>query len=134
MTDEVLREGGCLCGAVRYAVRGDPVRSGLCHCLDCRKSSGSAFSWYAVWEADRFTSAGEMAVFANRGFCPKCGSRIAWLGDGEAEISLGSLDDAPGDIRPGYELWIGRRETWLHALPWAEQFSGDRVGKSVPNE
>ncbi|RVB59933.1 GFA family protein, partial [Mesorhizobium sp. M7A.F.Ca.CA.002.04.1.1] len=25
-----------------------------------------------------------------------------------------------------YELWTSRRETWLHALPGAEQFEHDR--------
>ncbi|TGS08393.1 GFA family protein, partial [Mesorhizobium sp. M2E.F.Ca.ET.209.01.1.1] len=36
------------------------------------------------------------------------------------------LDVAPTDLEPQYELWTGRRETWLHALPDAEQFEHDR--------
>ncbi|MEO3386710.1 GFA family protein [Mesorhizobium sp. CAU 1741] len=131
----VVHEGGCLCGAVRYEVRGAPVRSGLCHCLDCRKTSGSLYAAFAVWKADDFSSRGEIAVYGNRGFCPRCGSRIAWVNDGEAEVSLGSMDDAPIDILPDYELWVGRRESWLHALPWADQFGGDRTdagGEPIP--
>jgi hypothetical protein len=46
---EIERTGGCLCGAVRYKVRGKPLRSG--HCLDCRKASGSHFIPFAVWPA-----------------------------------------------------------------------------------
>jgi len=38
------------------------------------------------------------------------------LREEEAEIMLGSLDIAPSDIIPGYELWIGRRERWLMDL------------------
>jgi hypothetical protein len=41
------------------------------------------------------------------------------------EIMLGSLD-APTQIIPDYELWVGRREDWMHPLPWAEQFDHDR--------
>ena len=35
--------GGCLCGEVRIVATGEPYRVGLCHCLDCRKNSGSLF-------------------------------------------------------------------------------------------
>ena len=40
MSDQVA-EGGCLCGAVRYRVRGEPLSSGVCHCRSCRRTSGS---------------------------------------------------------------------------------------------
>lgn len=120
------RIGGCLCGAVRYAARGDPDRIGMCHCLDCRKACGAFYAPYAVWPIGAVTFTGKLKVYANRGFCPECGSRVAWLTDDEAEIYLGSLDDAPGDLVPTYELWTGRRETWMKPLPWADQYSGDR--------
>jgi hypothetical protein len=29
--------GGCACGKVRFEVRGEPYRVGVCHCLTCRK-------------------------------------------------------------------------------------------------
>jgi hypothetical protein len=45
----------------------------------------------------------------------------------EAEIMVGSLDDAPSGLVPSYELWVRRRESWLHGLPWADQFVGDRT-------
>ncbi|MBY3250233.1 hypothetical protein HFO14_18530 [Rhizobium laguerreae] len=36
--------GKCLCGQVRISVRGEPLRVGICHCTDCRRESGSAFT------------------------------------------------------------------------------------------
>ena len=36
--------GGCLCGAVRYKVTGEPVRVANCHCNDCRKVTGASFT------------------------------------------------------------------------------------------
>ena len=117
--------GSCLCGAVAYQVEGEPLRVGLCHCADCRKSSGSAFVFFAVWPRPAFSHSGEIASFAGRSFCPVCGSRIFCLRDDEAEIRLGSLDSPPTDLAPGYEVWIKRRELWLHPLSGADQFAED---------
>jgi hypothetical protein len=79
--------------------------------------------------ASAFECSGEVKVFAKRGFCPACGSRIVWLRHGEAEIMLGSLDDAPTG-----ELWTGRREDWMKPLPWAEQFDQDRPESSTEGQ
>ncbi len=126
MTLGQVRTGGCLCGAARFSLKGQPLRVGLCHCQDCRRASGSAFNFFAVWPRSAYEGTGEFGAFAGRSFCPVCGSRVASLRDDEAEIALGSLDQAPSDLIPSYELWIGRREEWLLNLPWAEQFAHDR--------
>jgi len=71
-----VRTGGCLCGAVRYSVRGDPVHVGRCHCTDRRKESGSAFSVYGQWSSEAFEVSGQISSYKGRGFCPRCGSRL----------------------------------------------------------
>ncbi len=126
MSDEITYEGGCLCGAVRFKLRGAPERTGLCHCLDCRRTSGSAFNFFAVWPRSAYAGTGELASFTERSFCPKCGSRIGWIADEGVEIALGALDQAPSDLAPDYELWVLRREEWMLSLPWAKQHKQDR--------
>jgi len=37
-------EGGCLCGKVRYSADVEPTFVGVCHCKNCQKGTGSAFS------------------------------------------------------------------------------------------
>ena len=36
--------GGCLCGAVRYECNAEPLFTGNCHCRDCQRASGGAYS------------------------------------------------------------------------------------------
>ncbi len=127
LPDKIERQGGCLCGAVRFRLQGQPLRTGLCPCLDCRKVSGSFFSAFAIWPRAAFEATGEVGTHAGRSFCKVCGGRVFSLSHDEAEIMLGSLDQAPGELAPEYELWIGRREEWMQALPWATQFEHDRT-------
>ena len=122
MAGDIIRHGGCACGAVRYEVRGEPAKVGLCHCADCRKETGSAFLYYADWLGGSFSYTGEIATFHGRSFCPRCGSRLFRLDeDGGAEICVGSLDDAPTGLHPSREGWIKRREPWMIPVPGAFQ-------------
>lgn len=120
-----IRTGGCLCGAVRYEVKGEPLRAGLCHCADCRKESGSAFVTFAVWPRTAFDYSGRVATFEGRSFCAACGGRLFCLTENEAELRLGSLDEAPMEIAPTYEVWIKRRESWLHPMQGTQQYQED---------
>jgi len=42
-------EGGCLCGAVRFTVVGDPVVAGACYCRDCQYASGGGPAYGMVY-------------------------------------------------------------------------------------
>lgn len=123
----IIRSGSCLCGRVNFKVKGAPVRIGLCHCMDCRKESGSVFGSFGIWPAQAFEATGEMRFYQGRGFCPICGGRVYSQPEGgEVEIRLGALDMAPTDLEPSYELWVKRRESWLPPLDDAPQFDEDR--------
>jgi hypothetical protein len=127
--EDVVRTGGCLCGDVRYLVRGEPVHVGRCHCADCRKESGSAFSVYAQWPVEALEISGELASFGGRGFCPRCGARILNPpdpGDSLVEIRIGTLDEAPFNLEPEAEIWTKRRETWIAPVEGAAQYDGNR--------
>ena len=129
---DIERAGGCLCHGVRFKVSGAPLRVGICHCTDCRKSSGSIFSAFAIWPIDAFEQTGFVGTYGGRSFCLTCGGRVASVRDDEAEVMIGSLDETPTDLTPEYELWIDRRENWMLPLPWASQFGGDRDTSANP--
>lgn len=117
--------GGCLCGDVRIVATGRPYRVGLCHCLDCRKHHGALFQASAIFPEDAVEIAGETRDYAGRHFCPRCGSSVfARTGD-ETEVCLGALD-APDLLKPTYELWTVRRESWLPPFPLAKRYERNR--------
>lgn len=128
----MMLTGGCNCGEVRYEIDGAPLRTGLCHCATCRKQSGSAFSFFAIWPRARVTLSGELACWQARAggerFCPRCGSQLfCWEeGSDEIEVKLGTLDEPPSALVPSYELWTIRREPWLAPQQGAEQHARDR--------
>jgi len=118
--------GGCLCGDVRILASGRPYRTGLCHCLDCRKHHGALFFAAAIFPREAVTIEGETRAWAGRHFCPRCGSSLfARMADDEIELHLGALD-APDQLKPTYECWTVRREAWLPPFPLADSYARDR--------
>jgi hypothetical protein len=121
-----VRTGSCICRGVTFRVTGEPLRVGICHCTDCRKTSGSVFAAFAIWPRDAFGQvSGTTGTYAGRSFCSTCGGRVTSISDDEAEIMIGALDKVPTDLTPQYELWIGRRESWLTPLQSATQLQQD---------
>jgi hypothetical protein len=100
----VSHTGGCLCGAVRYAVAGPLRPVVLCHCTQCRKSTGHFMAATAARHRDfRLLAEAELRWYASsdsarRGFCGRCGSTLFWQGHGRDYLSIaaGTLDGATG--------------------------------------
>lgn len=101
---EEVREGGCLCGAVRFRTHGALRGVVACHCSQCRRQSGHC--WAATNVADdRLSVEGQDQLGwysatpgIRRGFCKICGSFLFWKRDGADEISIGAgtFDDGAG--------------------------------------
>lgn len=131
-----LRFGGCLCGAVRFSVRGEPYRYGICHCADCRKESGSIFVVYAHWPLKDAEIEGDVTTYKGRSFCPRCGSRLFNLHERDIEVRIGALDEAPTTLgTPRREAWVKRREHWLKPIAGAHQSledPTDPIGENTP--
>jgi hypothetical protein len=117
--------GGCLCGEVRIEATGEPLRVGVCHCMDCRKHHGTAFHSSGVFPQDAVKVEGQAREYQGRFFCPKCGSSVFGRSDDEVEVNLGTLDD-PNRFTPTYELWTVRRESWLPEFPGTTRYERDR--------
>ncbi len=127
-----MKTGSCLCGAVSFEVHGELRPVIACHCIQCRKQTGSYMSATSCADAEFvlvrqdglkwFRSSHE----AQRGFCKECGSVLFWKQDGSStmSISAGSIDGPTGAPLEGhifcesagdyYEIAGGsyRKERW----------------------
>ncbi len=119
MNEHDVFTGGCACGQLTFQAKGEPKRVGLCHCMTCRKISGSAFNAFVIYSTDQVTISGETKSWSptpaatERFFCPQCGSPVFDRDDdAEIELLLGAFDQ-PNLFTPTYESWAKRRETWL---------------------
>ena len=136
-------EGGCLCGAVRYSSSLAPVAGGHCHCIDCRKTSGTGHGSHVVLSAEALSITGELRYFdaptdsgnmVRRGFCPTCGSPIVSTNSampGMAFIRASSLDD-PEVFQPGIVVYTRRAPSWDHVDPSLPSFEGMPPPEAMP--
>lgn len=122
-----IHKGGCLCGAVRYEVAGAPLAVAICHCVNCQRNTGSAFSVNAIFPKEALTTHGTPAVYDDKGdtgnivrrvFCGKCGTPIesqsVYSVPGYAVIKAGSFD-RPQDFVPDSEVYCASAVPWWFA-------------------
>ncbi len=115
------RQGGCQCGAIRFATRAAPKFVANCHCRSCRKATGGAFStWVGFNDNDVRWLKEPPAFYASssgvrRGYCPACGTPLSYSGEqwaGETHFLIGAFDE-PNDFAPRTDVFTE------DALPWA---------------
>lgn len=118
-----MHTGSCLCGTVRYEIRGEFGAGFYCHCTRCRKASGTAFASNAVVAADDFviTSGAEtLKTFVadtglHRSFCGNCGAPIISRREGvpQVRVRLGALDTPLGAGQgPKAHIYVASKADW----------------------
>jgi hypothetical protein len=134
--------GGCLCGRVRYEVRG-PLRDVLiCHCEECRRWHGHFSAFTDAGREDlilandaslRWIDSPNSDANARRGFCAECGSSLFWDAPGRETISIaaGTLDQPTG-LRTAAH-WFVTQAADYYELPDDGLERHDRSGESELN-
>ncbi len=121
---EVLLEGSCLCGAVKYRVSGAVERFYHCHCSRCRKATGtghasnllvspeSSLTWLAGEELLSRYKVPEAKRFYNC-FCSRCGGPVPrTVPELDAVlVPAGSLDSEP-PVLPQGRIFQDSRAQW----------------------
>ena len=118
-------DGRCLCGAVTYTSQAEPAFTAVCHCRDCQRQTGTAFSVIVGVPAESFELKGELSehvtigedhgLETKRRFCPACGSPVMSEADAMPDvvfIKAGTLDD-PSWVAPNLHIWCAEKLPWV---------------------
>ena len=126
-TDQDIRSGGCLCGAVRVRATLPALDVHLCHCEQCQRWTGGG-PLTAIRVKDVALSGEDMigtyhaSAHGERGFCKKCGTTLYWKMQGKslAFLPVGLFDDQSG-MKVTEEIFVDQRACWLGAHEGAAQ-------------
>lgn len=130
------RTGQCLCGSIKYSISGTTVYNTICHCLNCRRVTGSAFLCASICYKEGFQItqgsthqkeyqdiATNSGTSLKRTSCDVCGSNLfAYAGLWEAIVSVaaGTLDDFE-DWKPDTEQWCVHRVEFVEKVKSVER-------------
>ena len=127
--------GSCTCGAVRYETSAEPVLQGNCHCQNCQKMTGSAYSATMFFpeqavhiqgQVKYYTRQGNGGKHSARGFCEVCGTPLfgkPGTMPGLIGIRAGTLDD-PNVYKPTVDIFTASAVSWDHMDPEITKFAG----------
>lgn len=117
-------EGSCLCGQVTYSSSAEPAMIAICHCPDCQKQSGAAFSVNVLVPIESVALKGESlaqyvvdgatGTAVTRNFCNNCGSPISTELEafgGLTAVKSGTLYDSSW-VKPGVQIWCDNKQPW----------------------
>ena len=124
--------GGCSCGAVRYETSDAPVIQGNCHCKQCQKTTGSAYSATLFFPIQSVKIQGETKSFSAAGesktttivFCPSCGTQLLTKPGTMSQligVRAGTLDN-PSLYKPSADIFVGSAASWDHMDPSIPKF------------
>ena len=130
-------EGGCLCGAIRYTLRGPTLFVSQCACKDCQKATGTGHTTIVGIHRSQlelsaapatYTNTGDTGGSVTRHFCGTCAGRLFTSGDLPGEfimVQAGSLDD-PGAVSPENVIYIKDAVAWDFFDPALPKFEAMR--------
>ena len=122
-----VRLASCSCGQLRAEVIGEPIRVSVCHCYACQRRTGSVFGAQASFSSESVAVKGNGMEFVRVGdeggrftfnFCPKCGSTVFYVEEGDEQriaIPVGAFSDARFPP-PTVSVYEERRHSWV-SLP-----------------
>lgn len=135
MTALSVRHGGCMCGGIRYLLRGNPEWVWQCYCRDCQQATGTGHTTISAFHRDNveivglpnsYVTTGDTGGRVERHFCATCASRLFTTGELPGPLYIfqsGTLDD-PNSIAPTAAIYVKDRLDWDYIDPALPQYDG----------
>lgn len=127
-----MRTGHCLCGAVRFSVRGEVREVVACHCSQCRRQTGHFLASTNVPDAHLEVEGADnvrwyrASDFARRGFCSTCGSLMFWKAEALDHISiLAGAFDEPTGLKLAYHIYCADKGDYYEIADGLPQYRQD---------
>ncbi len=121
--------GSCACGGVKFKLTGNLRDVVLCHCTQCRKTSGHYWAATQV-DSDDLILLTETTLnwyrssdIARRGFCSGCGASLFYerYGDGRTAVAAGTLDGTI-DLKIMRHIYVASKGNYYLVADDAPQF------------
>lgn len=109
-----MKNGQCLCGAVKFTADEVKPEISACHCRMCQRVSGGIFITTAargvIFEGQEHISIYRSSNWAERAFCKQCGTHLYYriLETDEYDMCVGIFDDQSGFVLTS-EIFIDRK-------------------------
>ncbi|WP_296613430.1 GFA family protein [Sphingomonas sp.] len=114
----------CHCGALEVACEGEPRKVSLCHCEQCQRRTGSAFSVAVFYAREQVAVRGATSSFMRPSasgfevdfrFCPACGSNLLWYParmPALVGVAFGGFADRDFPM-PDQAVWAEEGHDWV---------------------
>lgn len=132
-----MKTASCSCGQLAIVLDGDPHDIIICHCRECQKSTGSAFSVSTYWsneaiveirgESRNYSRLSDAGRKLESHFCPVCGGGPFWYADFLPEsvgVGLGHFEESNLPW-PTNEYWTVRKHPWTAVVGPIKSHEGD---------
>ncbi|KAK4624604.1 hypothetical protein CLAFUW4_05787 [Fulvia fulva] len=129
-----MASGSCMCGAVGYKYEGEPAVTALCHCIDCQKWTGAAYTSNVVVPRTSFKvtkgqpkdydAVGASGKINKHWFCSNCGSSLYTELEVMPDMTCvksGGLDGGAADHKIGVEFYTKDRLAYSAPVAGADQ-------------
>jgi hypothetical protein len=143
-TKMTVRSARCHCGELELICHGEPRRISMCHCRDCQRRTGSAFSVAAFYERAQVSIGGGASGMFERDsasgfpvrfhFCRRCGANVYWEAARMPEllgVAVGAFADAEFPA-PEQSVWTQDKHTWISLPPEMTTYESSPPRRSQP--
>jgi hypothetical protein len=133
MSNTKNRQGGCLCGAVKFTVDSDNHTVGACHCGMCRNWGGGPFMAVDCGSNIEFSGSENISVYnssdwAERGFCSKCGSHLFYrLKETKQHMVPAGLFENNDDFVFDHQIFIDKKPSYYDFENKTEKMTEEQV-------
>lgn len=133
MSEKIIANGQCLCGAVKFNTLSASKNLGACHCKMCRSLCSGPYLSVDCGTDVQFESEDNIGIYnssewAERGFCKQCGSQLFYRlkGNGQTIMSAGLFPDDSGFVFD-HQVFIDEKPVYYCFSNETENMTGAEV-------